>query len=171
MTKKDDGHPAQGEALPKIRLAGLFESVQQGTNLSADTLSKWQHGWRIKPPQAMTEQGQFALISPISGTLPEVYLFFGGMGREPKKTPPLRRSFVPALLCGYPIRLVPRTRTFFHDFYLPDRTQRLPFGRSSSYPHRIRTISAVAHTEAEARAALAGLPLVFMSRDPGGAKV
>lgn len=31
---------------------------------------------------------------------------------------------------------------------------------------RIRTISAVANTEAQARAALAGLPLVFLSRTP-----
>ncbi len=31
---------------------------------------------------------------------------------------------------------------------------------------RIRTVSTVAHTEAEARAHLAGLPLVFLSRTP-----
>ncbi len=31
---------------------------------------------------------------------------------------------------------------------------------------RIRTISTVADTEAQARAALAGLPLVFLSRTP-----
>ncbi|MGL6049739.1 MAG: ash family protein [Aeromonas salmonicida] len=31
---------------------------------------------------------------------------------------------------------------------------------------RIRTVSTTAHTEAEARAALAGLPLVFLSRTP-----
>ena len=33
---------------------------------------------------------------------------------------------------------------------------------------RIRTITAVADTEAQARAALAGLPLVFLSRTPSG---
>ena len=33
---------------------------------------------------------------------------------------------------------------------------------------RIRTVSTVAHTEAEARIALAGLPLVFLSRTPTG---
>ena len=33
---------------------------------------------------------------------------------------------------------------------------------------RIRTISTVADTEAQARAALAGLPLVFVSRRPSG---
>lgn len=32
----------------------------------------------------------------------------------------------------------------------------------------ISTVSAVAHTEAQARAALAGLPLVFLSRTPTG---
>ncbi|WP_183042100.1 hypothetical protein [Aeromonas veronii] len=31
---------------------------------------------------------------------------------------------------------------------------------------RIRTISAFGHSEAQARAALAGMPLVFMSRTP-----
>lgn len=31
-----------------------------------------------------------------------------------------------------------------------------------------RTVSAVAHTEAEARAHLAGLPLVFIARRPAG---
>ena len=33
---------------------------------------------------------------------------------------------------------------------------------------RIRTVSTTAHTEAQARAALAGLPLVFVSRRPSG---
>ena len=33
---------------------------------------------------------------------------------------------------------------------------------------RIRTISAFANNEAQARAALAGLPLVFLSRTPTG---
>ena len=33
---------------------------------------------------------------------------------------------------------------------------------------RIRTVSTTAHTEAQARAALAGLPLVFLSRTPTG---
>ena len=33
---------------------------------------------------------------------------------------------------------------------------------------RIRIVSTVAHTEAEARAHLAGLPLVFLSRTPTG---
>ena len=33
---------------------------------------------------------------------------------------------------------------------------------------RIRTVTAVADTEAQARAALAGLPLVFLSRTPTG---
>ncbi|MDY7890027.1 host cell division inhibitor Icd-like protein [Aeromonas caviae] len=33
---------------------------------------------------------------------------------------------------------------------------------------RIRTVSTAAHTEAEARAHLAGLPLVFLSRTPTG---
>ena len=33
---------------------------------------------------------------------------------------------------------------------------------------RIRTVTAVADTEAQARAALAGLPLVFVSRRPSG---
>lgn len=32
--------------------------------------------------------------------------------------------------------------------------------------HRIRTVSTVARTEAEARAHLAGLPLVFLARRP-----
>ncbi len=32
--------------------------------------------------------------------------------------------------------------------------------------HRIRTISAFANSEAQARSALAGLPLVFLSRTP-----
>ena len=33
---------------------------------------------------------------------------------------------------------------------------------------RIRTVTAVADTEAQARIALAGLPLVFLSRTPTG---
>ncbi|MEA9426155.1 host cell division inhibitor Icd-like protein [Aeromonas caviae] len=33
---------------------------------------------------------------------------------------------------------------------------------------RIRTVSTTAHTEAQARANLPGLPLVFLSRTPSG---
>jgi len=103
-------------------------------------LSKRQ-GRRIKHPQAMTKPRTICTISPIFGLMPEIYSFLGAWVGSQRKRP--HCAFLGlALLCGYPIRL------------------------GVSDLHRIRTISAVADTEAQARANLPGLPLVFVARIP-----
>ena len=162
--EKQYGLTAQGEPLPKFQDVGLSDSVRNGTMRAAATLSKWRHGWRIKHPQAETEQRTIRTSSPISGTLPGIYPVLGAWVGSQRKRP--HCAFLGlALSCGYPIRLglsKPRIHTVTFTFLIAPSACRLADLR------RIRTITAVADTEAQARIALAGLPLVFMSRTPTG---
>ncbi|MFQ2177197.1 MULTISPECIES: host cell division inhibitor Icd-like protein [Aeromonas] len=123
-------------------------------------LSKRQ-GRRIKHPQAMTKPRTICTISPIFGLMPEIYPFLGAWVGSQRKRP--HCAFLGlALLCGYPIRLgLPKPRIVIMIFTFLIATH----GRVSDL-HRIRTISAVADTEAQARANLPGLPLVFVARIP-----
>ena len=88
MEKKQYGLTAQGEPLPKFQDVGLSDSVRNGTMRAAATLSKWRHGWRIKHPKALNNcenMPHFPKLRPLRrGSIQ-----FRGMGREPKKTPPL----------------------------------------------------------------------------------
>ena len=142
----------------------LSHHVQRGTIQSVATLSKWRHGWRIKHPQAVTKPRTIRTSSPIFGSLPEIYPVLGAWVGSQRKRP--HCAFLGlALLCGYPIRLglpKPRTIPMIFTFLITSSACRLADLR------RIRTISAVADTEAQARSALAGLPLVFLSRTPSG---
>ena len=142
---------------------GLSDSVRHGTIPPVATLSKWRHGWRIKHPQAVTKPRTIRTSSPISGTLPGIYPILGAWVGSQRKRP--HCAFLGlALLCGYPIRLglsKPRIHTMIFTFLI----QRSRACRVADLPH-IRTITAVADTEAQARIALAGLPLVFLSRTP-----
>ena len=90
---------------------------------------------------------------------------FGGMGREPKKTPPLCLPLVWHCFAATRSALFNEQgipQMIFTFLIQHSRTCRLADLR------RIRTVTAVADTEAQARAALAGLPLVFVSRRPSG---
>ena len=62
-----------------------------------------RHRWWISHPQAFSKQGKSTSLNyqSISPSLVD-FAVFGGMGREPKKTPPLRLPDL-ALFCGYPI--------------------------------------------------------------------
>ena len=162
--EKQYGITAQGEPLPKFKRAGLSDSVRDGTMRVATTLSKWRRGWRIKHPQAVTKPRTIRTSSPVSGSLPGIYPVLGARIGSQRKRP--HCAFLGlALLCGYPIRLglsKPRIHTMIFTFLIAPSACRLADLR------RIRTITAVADTEAQARIALAGLPLVFMSRTPTG---
>ncbi len=151
--------------LTALQDAGLSDSVRHGTIPPVATLSKWRHGWRIKHPQAVTKPRTIRTSSPISGTLPGIYPILGAWVGSQRKRP--HCAFLGlALLCGYPIRLglsKPRIHTMIFTFLI----QRSRACRVADLPH-IRTITAVADTEAQARIALAGLPLVFLSRTPTG---
>lgn len=164
MMMKPMGRTAQGEALPKFSRTGLPDTVRHGTIFHVVTLSKWRRGWRIKHPQAVTKPRTIRTSSPVSGSLPGIYPVLGAWVGSQRKRP--HCAFLGlALLCGYPIRLglsKPRIHTMIFTFLIASSACRLADLR------RIRTVTAVADTEAQARIALAGLPLVFLSRTPTG---
>lgn len=164
MMMKPMGRTAQGEALPKFSRTGLPDTVRHGTIFPVVTLSKWRRGWRIKHPQAVTKPRTIRTSSPVSGSLPGIYPVLGAWVGSQRKRP--HCAFLGlALLCGYPIRLSlskPRIHTMIFTFLIASSACRLADLR------RIRTVTAVADTEAQARIALAGLPLVFLSRTPTG---
>lgn len=164
MNMRTNGRRAQGEALPKFERTGLPDTVRHGTIFPVVTLSKWRRGWRIKHPKAVTKPRTIRTSSPVSGILPGIYPVLGAWVGSQRKRP--HCAFLGlALLCGYPIRLglsKPRIHTMIFTFLIASSACRLADLR------RIRTITAVADTEAQARIALAGLPLVFMSRTPTG---
>jgi len=164
MMMKPMGRTAQGEALPKFSRTGLPDTVRHGTIFPVVTLSKWRRGWRIKHPQAVTAKNNQHLF-PKLRPLCRRSIQFRGMGREPKKTPRLR-------LCSLR-RCFAATRSAFASYCKGQIPMIFTFLIASSACRladlrRIRTITAVADTEAQARTALAGLPLVFMSRTPTG---
>ena len=71
-------------------------------NISGVGLNNRQRWW-IKQPLAVSKSGKLTSLNSISISSPLMDCFlFGGMGREPKKTPPLRFPDL-ALFCGYPI--------------------------------------------------------------------
>ena len=150
----NNGRQAQGEALPA--------AVRRGTIQPVTALSKRQRGWRIKHPQAVTRHRKICNPSPIPGNLPGIYPYLGAWVGSQRKRP--HCAFLGlALSCGYPIRLglsKPRVISMIYTFLIA--TNR---GRIADF-QRIRTISAFAKSETEARQRLSGLPLVFLSRSP-----
>lgn len=163
--EKQYGLTAQGEPLPKFQDVDLSDSVRQGTIPPVVTLSKWRRGWRIKHPQAETEQRTIRTSSPISGTLPGIYPILGAWVGSQRKRPhcavPLfRHCFAATRSALFNEQGIPQM--IFTFLIQHSRTCRLADLR------RIRTVTAVADTEAQARIALAGLPLVFLSRTPTG---
>lgn len=144
---------------------GLSDSVRHGTIPPVATLSKWRHGWRIKHPQAVTHVGKSVSLSPISGTLPGIYPVLGAWVGSQRKRPHcacLREHCFAATRSALRQLHVGITQMIFT--FLIQRSRAC---RVADLPH-IRTITAVADTEAQARIALAGLPLVFLSRTPTG---
>ena len=136
------------------------DAIIQGAGL--DT----QQDWRTRHPQVVTYKDNcethLPYICVLRGYIQlhyALYAVFGGMDREPKETPPMRPVLV-AQSCGYPIRLglfKSRTLKMLFTFLIAYRDQKI------AQLARIRTISAIANSEAAARAQLPGLPLVFVS--------
>ena len=145
---------SQGIGLPKFS--------QTATVLDVAGLDTQRHGWRIRHPKAMTKPRTIRLYSSITGTLPVIRSYLGVWVGSQRKRP--HCAFLGlALSCGYPIRLglfKPRITPMIYTFLIA--TNR---GRIADF-QRIRTISAFAKSETEARQRLAGLPLVFLSRSP-----
>lgn len=164
MNTRTNGRIAQGEALPKFERTGLPDTVRHGTIFPVVTLDKWRHGWRIRHPQAVTHVGKSVSLSPISGTLPGIYPVLGAWVGSQRKRPHcacLREHCLAATRSALRQLHVGINQMIF-TFLIASSACRLADLR------RIRTITAVADTEAQARIALAGLPLVFMSRTPTG---
>lgn len=162
--EKQYGLIARGEPLPKFQDVGLSDSVRHGTIPPVATLDKWRHGWRTRHPQAVTHVGKSVSLSPISGTLPGIYPVLGAWVGSQRKRPHcacLREHCLAATRSALRQLHVGITQMIF-TFLIASSACRLADLR------RIRIVSALADNEAQARAALAGLPLVFLSRTPTG---
>ena len=165
MTMNTHGLTAKGEPLPKFQDVGLSDSVRHGTIPPVATLDKWRHGWRTRHPQAVTHVGKSVSLSPISGTLPGIYPVLGAWVGSQRKRPHcacLREHCLAATRSALRQLHVGITQMIFT--FLIQRSRAC---RVADLPH-IRIVSAVADNEAQARIALAGLPLVFLSRTPTG---
>ncbi|NCB59153.1 MAG: hypothetical protein EOM46_17060 [Gammaproteobacteria bacterium] len=142
---------------------GLPNESQTATVLNVATLSKWQQGWRIKHPQAVLTNGQLVSHSPITGTLPVIYPYLGAWIGSQRKRPHCAFPLV-----GTALRLPDPplakndqwTLQMIYTFLITANRGRIVDVQ------RIRTISAFAKSETEARQRLAGLPLIFVSRSP-----
>ncbi len=147
---------------------GLPNESQKATVLAVAGLDTQKQGWRTRHPQAMTKPRTIRLNSSITGTLPVIYPYLGVWVGSQRKRP--HCAFLGlALSCGYPIRLglsKPRDFPMIYTFLITANR-----GRIADF-QRIRTISAFAHSETEARNYLSGLSLVFLSRFPtkGGSR-
>lgn len=145
---------AQGIGLPKFSQTAKVQNVA--------TLSKWQQGWRIKHPQAVTDVGKFVSHSPITGTLPVIRSYLGAWVGSQRKRPRcacLRQHCFAATRSAY-VTYDVGILTMIYTFLITANRGRI------ADIQRIRTISAFAKSETEARQRLAGLPLIFVSRSP-----
>lgn len=145
----------QGIGLPK------FSQTDKVQNVAG--LDTQQHGWRIRHPHALTELGKSASHSLITDFTPVIYSVFGKHGSGAKETAShfaclarqcraATRSAIVSMSYGLSIMI--------YTFLITANRGRI------ADIQRIRTISAFAKSETEARQRLAGLPLIFMSRSP-----
>ena len=188
--RKQYGLTAQGEALPKFSRTGLSDSVRQGTILPATAKSV---AGRRNPDETIAPTHALAWFfvgarSPLLGAL-LAYLVggvccvmvaragqlsgwpvssgFAGISTPARATAMSVETLVgseylstieAAIMATIPTIGTSKVFTFL----IASRACRLADLR------RIRIVSAVADNEAQARAAMAGLPLVFLSRTPTG---
>ena len=142
---------------------GLPNESQTATVQNVAGLDTQQPGWRIRHPQAMTDVGKFVSHTSITGIMLVISLFLGKYGSGAKETASpcacLRRHCLAATRSAYVTHDV-GILTMIYTFLIA--TNR---GRIADF-QRIRTISAFAKSETEARQRLSGLPLVFLSRSP-----
>ena len=100
--------------------ATLPAAVRHGTIHPAGGLDTHQHGWRIRHPQAESLDENMPHI-PKLRPLRRRFIQFRGMGREPKKTPPLCLPWF-----GTVVRLPDppwsiKTKGHIYDLHIPDR--------------------------------------------------
>lgn len=190
MTGYKNGLTAQGEALPKFKRAGLSDSVRQGTIRHATAKSVAGRG-NPELNSAPTHALAWFFVgtrSPLLGAL-LAYLVGGvccvmvaragqlsgwpvSSGFAGISTPARATAMSVETLVGSEY-LSNSEAAIMATITTPVISKRFTFLIASSAcrladMRRIRTISTVADTEAQARIALAGLPLVFVSRRPSG---
>ena len=144
-----------GFGLPKFSQTAKVQNVAG--------LDTQQHGWWIRHPQAVKTNGQSVNHSSIAGVLPAIHSVFGAWVGSLRKRP---NCAIP--LVGTVLRLPDPplakndqwTLQMIYTFLITANRGRI------ADIQRIRTISAFAKSETEARQRLSGLPLVFLSRSP-----
>lgn len=151
--------------LKKFQPAGFTDHVNCARLISAG-LSTQLLSRRIKHPQALTHVGhrrpKYLTLSCQADDFNK-HVVFGGMGREPKKTPPSVPSYVGHCFAATRSALsehVDKVFNMIYTFVIAHPWQKI------SQLKRVRTVSAYGRTEAEARRAFTGLPLVLQSRVP-----
>ncbi len=167
--------------LPNFAI-GLSEDARDGTMLAAgptnpgSTTSESGHPqptisgffvpaiWATTPGKRTNEHNTHA---ERGGSVPAFAVWSRGPNKPARvnKARPLSGvvDAMPHLICSMADSLNREIKAMIYTFLIPhSRTCRLADLR------RIRTVSTTAHTEAQARIALAGLPLVFLSRTPTG---
>lgn len=121
--------------------------------------------WWIRHPQAHSKSGKSTSLNSLTISSPLVgFTVFGGMGREPKKTPPLRLPDL-ARSCGYPIHptlLKVRGITMIYSFLIA------PKGTLLSNLNKPTIVRFSCSSAAIAKAALNGIPAALISRIPTG---
>ncbi len=142
---------------------GLPKFGQRATILNVAGLDNQLHGWWIRHPQAVKTNGQSVNHSSIAGFKSAIHTSFGAWVGSLRKRP---NCAIP--LVGTVLRLPDPplakndqwTLQMIYTFLITANRGRI------ADIQRIRTISAFANSETEARQRLAGLPLIFMSRSP-----
>ena len=180
MKMRTNGRNAQGEALPKVSRMGLLDTVRHGTILTVgatnpnSTTSESGHpqptisGFFVPAIRATTpgqRTNELHIHADHGGSVPA----FAVWSRGPNKPARVNKArllsevvdAMPHLICSMADSLNREIKAMIYKFLI----QRSRACRVADLPH-IRTISAFANNEAQARAALAGLPLVFLSRTP-----
>ena len=142
---------------------GLPNESQTDTVLDVAGLDTQQHGWWIRHPQAVKTNGQSVNHSSITGFKSVIHTSFGAWVGSLRKRPNCAIPLVGTVLRLPDPPLAKNDQWIFQMIYTFLITANR--GRIADI-QRIRTISAFAKSETEARQRLAGLPLIFVSRSP-----
>lgn len=140
---------------------------------SATPLDKEQPDWRIRQPQVVTQIGQLEPFSPIRALVAGIFRSkrcIRGHGSGAKENAPAVPSYLGHCLAATRSALskqTDRALTMLYTFIIA-----YPCAKKAQLQQlrRVRTISAIANTEQEARAQLSGLPLVFVRQTTTPAK-
>jgi hypothetical protein len=124
--------------------------------------------WWINHPQAFSKSGKSISLN-FQSTSPSLVdsVVFGGMGREPKKTPPLRLPDL-ARVCGYPIHptlFKVREILMIYSFLVAPKGSMLS---TLSNPQIVRCHS---NSTKEAKAKFKGLPVALITRHQSGGAI